>query len=176
MNTADNLFERLLPEGFDRLPATVRRLHRASGRRSYHGDVVVRRGRGLLSRLCGWATRLPPAGSGPIRVDIESTPDREAWTRHVAGHAMSSRLWGGGGLLRERLGLVTFGFRLRASADGLDWAVERVHVFGLPLPARLFDGVHARESERGGRYAFHVVAALPGAGALVEYHGVLDVD
>ena len=151
MNPTANLVEGLVADGFGRLPPAVRRLHRASGRRSYHGEVVVRRGTGLLSRACGRATRLPPAGSAAIRVDIDSTPGREAWTRHVAGHAMSSRLWGSGGLLRERLGLVTFGFRLRASADGLDWTVERVHVLGLPLPARLFAGVHAREAERDGR-------------------------
>lgn len=174
MSAPTNLFERLLPGGFEQLPPTVIGLHRAGGRRSYYGEVVVRRGTGLLSRLCGWATRLPPAGSGPIRVDIASAPDRETWVRHVSGHAMPSRLWSSEGLLRERLGLVTFGFRLHASAEGLAWTVERVHVFGLGLPAQLFRGVHALESERDGRYTFQVSATLPGVGPLVEYQGALD--
>ena len=175
MSASDKLFERLLPDSFGQLPPTVIALHRAGGRRSYHGEVVVRRGSGLLSRLCGWATRLPPAGSAPIRVDIDALPDHEVWTRHVAGHAMSSRLWKRRDLLCERLGLVTFGFRLHASAEGLAWTVARVRVLGLPLPARFFHGVRALESGRDGRYTFHVAAALPGIGPLVDYRGTLDV-
>ncbi len=176
MSAVSNLFERLATGTFDDLPAPVVRLHRDSGNRSYHGDVVVRRGTSLLSRICGWVTQLPPAGSAAIRVDIDSRSARETWARHVSGHVMSSRLWGAKGLLNERLGLVTFGFRLHASSEGLDWKVERARALGLPLPARLFHGVHARESACDGRYAFHVTAGLPGAGLLVEYKGVLDVD
>jgi len=169
------LFERLAGNRFEMLPPTVKQLHRASGRRSYRGEVVVRRGTGVLSRLCGLATRLPRPGNSAIEVRIVSDLERETWSRHVAGHVMSSRLWGHGGLLNERLGLVTFGFRLDASDEGLTWTVERVHLLGLPLPVRLFRGVHARESEEDGRYTFHVVAVLPGVGPLVDYRGFLDV-
>ena len=139
-------FERVVGERFGVLPAAVRRLHRAKGRRSYHGDVVVCRGKGLLSRLCGWATRLPPPGAAPIRVEITSTPACETWARHVAGHVMASRLWADAGLLNERLGLVTFGFRLHASSNGMAWTVARVRVLGIPLPARFFRGVCAVEA------------------------------
>jgi hypothetical protein len=171
-----NVFERLVGDAFEQLPATVQRLHRATGDRAYLGEVQVERGSGPLSRLCGWATRLPPAGQASIRVRIASTPGREVWSRHVAGHVMTSSLRAHHGLLEERLGLVTFGFELSATGDGLSWTVRRVRALGVPLPARLFRRVQARESERGGRYAFHVVAALPIAGLLVDYRGLLDVD
>src|SRR5688500_14766257 len=106
------VFARLLGARFDALPPTVWRLHARQGLQRWHGEVEVERGRGWISRLCGWATRLPPAGRGPIVVEIVAAPDREQWTRHVARHAMRSTLWADDGLLCERLGLVEFGFAL----------------------------------------------------------------
>lgn len=173
--TARPLFARLLGEDFAALPDVVRRLHLRTGPARYLGEVDVRRGHGLLSRLCAAATRLPPAGNGGIAVDIDIQPNAERWIRHVRGHAMASRLWREDGLLCEQLGLVRFGFRLRVRDGGIEWTVERVRALGVPLPARWFSGVRARESAQGERYAFDVQAALPVIGPLVHYRGWLDV-
>jgi hypothetical protein len=168
------LFPQLLGAAFDTLAPCVQAVHRRGGVQRLHGEVAVERGSGGLARLCAWATRLPPAGCGPIEVEIVATPYEERWTRRVAGHAMPSRLWAHQGLLCERLGLVTFGFRLHAEDGAVVWRVARVRVLGLPLPARWFAGVVARESQRGGAYRFDVAAALPVAGLLVRYRGTLD--
>ncbi|MEI2454079.1 DUF4166 domain-containing protein [Lysobacter firmicutimachus] len=58
---------------------------------------------------------------------------------------------------------------------GLSWRLVRVRALGLPLPARWFAGVRAREFERDGRYHFDVAAQLPAVGLLVRYRGWLDV-
>lgn len=174
------LYRQLLAARFDALPATVRALHERGGAHRYHGKVEVERGRGLLSRLCAWSTRLPRAGKGAIRVDIHGSHDRERWSRHFAGRAMRSRLWVRDGLLCERLGLVTFAFRLDvellATGRAIVWRVARVRALGVPLPLRWFDGVTAREYERDGRYRFDVAARLPWVGLLVHYRGWLDVE
>ncbi len=88
---------------------------------------------------------------------------------------MPSRLWDADGLLRERLGLATFDFRLDVLDGELIWRVERVRALGIPLPARFFRGVVAREFEQDGRYRFDVRAELPMLGLLVHYRGWLDV-
>jgi hypothetical protein len=168
------LFRRVLGAAFETLPIEVRRLHLA-GSQSFVGEVEARRGTHLLARLCAWVTHLPPAFRGPIRVDITTQGGGEVWTRHVAGHAMRSRMWTRRGLLCERLGPLVFGFKLHCSADGLRWTVARVRLLGLPLPSRGFHGVHARESARAGRYHFDVSASLPLIGLLVHYHGWVDV-
>ncbi len=175
--TASPVFQQVLGADFDRLPAPLRGLHQARGRQAYHGEVEVLRGRRWLARVLAWATRLPPAGRGSIRVDIETGPAGERWVRYVAGHAMASRLWVEDGVLQERLGLVRFGFRLAVDAEGaITWQVVRVHTFGwLPLPARWFSQVGAREHAQDGRYCFDVQAAMPLAGPLVHYRGWLDV-
>ncbi len=179
---ADALFRRLLgAETFDALPAPLRILHLRSGTARWHGEVEVTRGRSLLSRFCAWVTRLPPAGTGPIEVEIiandgRARDGREQWTRHVAGHAMRSRLRAVDGLLDERLGLVDFRFRLTSVDRDIVWTVAGVRVLGLlPLPVAWFSQVRARESADGERYRFEVVAALPLAGPLVHYRGWLEV-
>mgnify|MGYP001565526471 CR=1 FL=1 len=170
------LFAGLLGSAFGTLAPRVRALHLREGARRYRGEVDVERGRGWLAALCIRATRLPPAGRGPIEVEIVADANGERWTRHICSHAMRSRLWAADGLLRERLGLVTFAFALSAQEGVIEWRVVRVHALGLPLPARWFSAVAARESEEDGRYRFDVQAALPIAGLLVRYRGWLDVD
>jgi hypothetical protein len=169
------LFPALLGARFESLPPLVRAVHLRPGVQRLAGGVHVVRGSTWLARLCARATRLPPAGSGPIDVEIVATPAEERWTRRIADHAMPSRLWAGDGLLCERLGLVTFGFRLDVEDAALVWRVARVRVFGVPLPGAWFAGVAARETQQDGRYCFDVVAALPVAGLLVHYRGWLHV-
>jgi hypothetical protein len=170
------LFSSLLGESFATLAPSVRALHLREGTHRHRGVVEVERGRSVLATLCAWATRLPPAGHGPIEVEIVADADGETWSRHVARHVMRSRLWARSGLLHERLGLVTFVFRLEARAAAIEWHVDRAYALGLPLPVRWFAGVSARESEASGRYHFDVRASLPLAGLLVRYRGWLDVD
>jgi hypothetical protein len=169
------LFQHLLDDAFHSLPPTVQILHSRGGHHRYRGQVEVGRGNHPLSRLFAWATRLPPAGKGGVEVEIHADEHGERWTRHIGGHAMSSRLWGRGGLLCEQLGLVRFGFRLTVEEGVLVWRVTRVRALGLPLPTRWFHAVQAREFERDGRYWFDVAAAMPVVGLLVHYRGWLDV-
>lgn len=134
------------------------------------------RGSNPLARLFAWATRLPPAGQGAVEVEIDASDERESWTRHMGGRPMPSRLWERDGLLCERLGLVRFGFRLTIEGGVVVWRVTRASALGLPLPARWFAHVRARESEADGRYCFDVAASMPVAGLLVRYRGWLRVD
>ena len=172
------LFAELLGDAaFSTLPARVQALHRASGTRTYHGEAEVRRGTGVLSRLCGLVTAQPPAATCvALQVEIAATTAGERWTRDFAGHPMRSSMWASGGLLCERLGLVTFGFALVAEDGKLFWHVRRVRALGVALPASWFGGVLAAESEVAGRYYFDVEASLPIAGLLVHYRGWLEVE
>ncbi|WP_306673565.1 peptidoglycan editing factor PgeF [Tahibacter caeni] len=171
------VFPTLLGDAFARLPPTVRALHLARGLSRYHGRVTIRRGGSALARLCALVTGMPPAMSdAPLGVDIRATGRSEEWTRHFDGHRMRSRLWRRNRRLCERLGLVTFRFALRVDRGALRWQVDSVRALGIPLPARWFRGVRAREWESEGRYHFEVAAALPLAGELVHYAGWLAVD
>nr|WP_246387832.1 DUF4166 domain-containing protein [Chiayiivirga flava] len=170
------MFEALLGPDFARLPPTVQRLHAACGERRYLGHGEVRRGAHPLARLCCAVARLPPAFSGAMAVDMQSTARDERWIRRFGRHAMPSRLQRHTDGLMERLGPLRFVFVLAVRDATLHWRVRSVHLFGLPLPARWFAGVGAREFEDDGRYRYDVVAVLPRIGTLVHYRGWLDVD
>ena len=175
------LYRQLLAAQFDTLPPKVRALHERSGLRRYHGKVEVERGGGWASRLCGWATRLPRASKGALRVEIDADEGGERWARVIAGKPMRSRLWARDALLREQLGLVRFAFRLEVedlpgAGRAVIWRVARVRALGMPLPAHWFARVSAREYEREHRYRFDVTASLQRIGLLVHYRGWLDVD
>jgi len=169
------LFQRLLGAEFETLSPVVRALHAASGHRRYRGQVEVVRGANPLARLFAWATRLPPAGQGEVEVEIDASGEEEKWTRHIGGHAMPSRLWEQDRLLCEQLGLVRFGFRLTVEEGAIVWRVARASTLGLPLPARWFAQVLARESGAEGRYRFDVAASMPVVGLLVHYRGWFQV-
>lgn len=170
------LFPQLLGAEFAGLPPTVQALHRRDRLSRYAGRVDIRRGGSWLARLCCAITGMPPAMTdAPLRVDIEAQPGRERWTRNFDGRLMTSRMWSRAGRLCERLGPVTFHFRLGVEDGVLTWTVERVRALGIPLPAGWFGGVKAREYEQDGLYRFDVAAALPLAGLLVHYSGRLSV-
>jgi hypothetical protein len=168
------LFQRVLGDAsFAALAAPVRALHAGADRQRWRGQGQVVRGRHPLALLMAWATRLPPTGAVPVEVRFDRRQGREHWHRQFGRHLMASTLWQQGDLLSERLGLVTFGFGLVRQGAMLDWNVARIRALGLPLPARWFAGVHARESADGTRYTFHVDVVLPVIGLLVRYDGWL---
>lgn len=182
MTSPPLLFHAVLGEAYASLPPSLRALHGGSGR--WQGEATVERGRGRLSRLCAWLTRLPPAGAHPVVVEIVAGHDGaeyhgERWTRRYgAAHAMPSRLWIAGGALCERLGPVTLRYRMTVENEAIVWRVAGIRILGLlPLPASAFAGVEARESHASGedgRYRFDVRARLPGIGLLVHYRGWLE--
>lgn len=170
------LFARLLGDGFAQLPPALRTLHSVPRRQRYHGHAEVRRGRHPLLPLCAWLARLPPASAAtPVDVVFSADAQGERWQRRFGTHAMPSRLWLQDGRLRERLGAVEFEFVLRVDGAAIVWSAARAWAFGvLPLPRRWLAGVHCRESERDGRYAFLVEVALPWIGPFIRYEGWLE--
>jgi hypothetical protein len=175
---APPLFARVLGATLAQTPPCVQRLHGGAPLARYRGEVEVERGGGLLARVLARATFLPPAGRGPVEVEIAARDGRERWVRRIGGRAMPSRLWvrRNDPRLWERLGPVVFGFGLRVEDGAILWWVENVRVLGLlPLPSRWFRAVRCRESGAGDRYRFDVRAELPGIGLLVHYRGWLAV-
>ena len=172
--TSSALFEQVLGAAFSDVPPTLHALH--SGSRRWRGEAVVERGAGLWSRCAAWMTRLPPAGEHAVIVDIAVDAAGERWVRRYgAAHAMPSRLWWARDALRERLGPFVFTYRITVEHAAILWRVASIRVCGiLPLPARWFVGVQAREYEAANRYRFDVRAELPMIGLLVHYRGWLE--
>jgi hypothetical protein len=174
---ATTLFPRLLVDAFAQLPAPVRALHVVTLPRRFEGQATVHAATGTVAQMLAWMLGFPAHSiDTAIAVDIEASGDGQRWIRHFPPRPMRTRLWAENGRLRERFGPLVRSFDLVADADGIDWQVATLHLFGLPLPRRWFRQIEARESVRDGRYWFHVHGALPLIGRLVGYEGWLDVD
>lgn len=171
------LFRRLLGPGFDTLPAPLRALHEARGKRTYHGWSSVERGRGLASRFCGWIASLPPGTPRvPLAVTIAQHADGETWRREFGRRAMTSRLRAHGAVLEEHLGPGRFRYHLLVEGAGIRWRLLGMRILGVPWPARWAPRMEVREAVEDGLYRFDVRVELPRAVLLVHYRGALRVD
>ena len=145
ISSAVRLFPSVLGSSFDALPLPVKLAHGGQPV-CLLGTSTITRGTGLLSRVCAFFARLPPA-----HPCVETQVDIEV----------------------KSLGAVRFDFLLTTDADGFRWQVKRVAVFGLRLPAQWFSSVHAYSYCEEGSYRFLVHAQIPFAGLLVRYEGSL---
>ena len=169
------LFPSRLGAAFSQLDPQLQWVHRGASR-DLHGTATVERGNSIVAKLLGALTALPPAlDHAPVRVLIEIVGDQERWIRTYAGvHEMSSTLSRQGALLLERLGPAALCFSVTVREAGMDWHLEKVSMFGLPLPAKLFQ-ISARMDMQNGRYHFLIDAMARKIGRIVRYEGWLDV-
>lgn len=169
-----SLYQQLLGPAFDRLAGPMRDIHDRRARKRYTGLCRVLSGEGWMAAAMARAASLPTVqGESSVSVLIERDAQRESWTRKFGSHTMRSTLQASGGLLEERLGLVTLSFELRADDAAIEWVVKRARVLFVPLPAKWFAECTARESVVDGRYRFDVRADFPGVGLIGYYQGWL---
>jgi hypothetical protein len=173
------LFPTLLgPDAWQALPAPVQRMHGSPVRVVAEGEADIEGASHLIARLLRRLLGLPePAPRQALRVVI--TPDgmQETWARHFVSRRMQSVLSRreGSPLLYERLGPTTLDFVLRRDGDAIDWSLQHVWAFGIPLPRACFGSILSRSGCADGRYTFTVDTRLPLIGRLVAYRGWLEI-
>ena len=175
-----SLYERLLGEAFNRLPAPIRALHRlAKPGGLARGRGSVERGRGVFARLTAALVGFPPAAEDvPVEVRFTLTEEGEVWERNFAGRRFRSVQSEGRGaftyLASERFGPLSFGLSLVVEGERLRLVVRGWRFLGLPLPAFLAPTGETYEHAADGRFNFHVEIAHPLIGLVVRYKGWLE--
>lgn len=168
------LFRSLLGADFEDLDPRLRWVHGGESR-VLRGTATVERGTTLAAvLLCTLASLPRTMRNAAVEVRIEVTERGERWTRWFGqGRAMRSTLRRSGNLLVEHLGPVKLKFILSTRESGLDWALARITLAGVPLPAEWFR-VTALIGAQSGRYHFLIDSAVRGIGRIVRYEGELD--
>jgi hypothetical protein len=174
-----SIFQRLLGIAWDTLPGQVRALHDTTAQRRLVGLATVTRGEGPLARLVANVVGFPKAGTDvPVDGWLQRDAGGETWIRRFAGKAFSSRIDAGRGrsqwLLRERFGPARFHLALVPEGDCLQFIVRGWDVFGIPLPRAWAPAGESYETERDGRFVFHIEIAHPWTGPIVAYEGHLE--
>jgi Domain of unknown function (DUF4166) len=168
-----NALQACLGELFDRLPGTVQRAH--TGKTRLTGHARVARGGGLASMMAA-IMGLPTTAKGiAMSVESDHLPDRMIWNRQFGDRRFRSCFTLDRGRLFESLGPFRLYLRLEVRDHRLHYVLERVTLFGIPVPRRLAPHLEAWEGERDGRYEFAVEVRLPVVGRLVRYEGLLDL-
>lgn len=110
-----------------------------------------------------------------MSVEGDHLPDRMIWNRRFGERKFESCFRLQHGRLIESLGPFRLFLRLEVREHRLRYVLERVTLFGVPVPRRLAPSLEAWEGERDGRYDFAVEVRLPVIGRFVRYEGLLQL-
>ncbi len=174
------LYQRILGDAWDALPAPLRAMHHRAGPQVAAGQADVGRGRNLLARLVAFVLGFPSAGQQvPVQVVFTPHAGGERWTRTFAGRSFTSFQSAGRGtsehLLRERFGPLTFDLGLVVEEARLRLVVRRWSLWGLALPLFLAPGGDSYETVIEDRFYFHVEIRHRLIGLIVRYRGWLEI-
>lgn len=176
---AEPMFRRAMGDAaFARLALPLQRFHGLHGRHTLTGEATTLAPQNAVGRLLCRLLGAPSADhSGPVRFELDASPEIEHWTRHFPGpHTMRSRLQLDAGQVVERLGPARLTFTLAETAGRLEMRLAALRFLGVPCPAALRPRLRAVEHGDGDRLHFDIEAALPlGIGRVVGYRGWLAV-
>ena len=172
------VFQEVLGDAWQRLPAAIRALHATTGIARFSGRASVTTGKSIAARIIGRVIGFPPAARDiPVDVIMNSTNDSERWTRNFAGHEFSSVMTAGDGrfshLVCEKFGPVAFAMALILDNGRLKYVPRGWTFVGMPMPRFLAPQGATYESVADGRFHFHVEIELPLLGHIVTYDGWL---
>lgn len=171
---AASLYQRIMRSEFQKLPASIQKLHSVIRDAGFHGKAQVTGGTNPLAKLAAKIFGFPSAGQHDLHVHIAVDDKGETWVRSFSGKKFSSRLEKSGHNLTERFGPFQFRFDMPTTDHGL-----RMEMFGwkfwfVPLPLFLAPKSLASEWDEDGRFHFDVPIALPVIGLMVHYRGWLE--
>jgi hypothetical protein len=168
-----NALQACLGDDFDRLPETVRRAHVGNVRLT--GQARVTRGATLANALANMMGLPHTSDRIAMTVEGDHLPDRMIWNRRFGERKFESCFRLHKDRLIESLGPFRLQLRLEVREHRLHYVLERVTLFGMPVPHAFAPALEAWEGERDGRYHFAVEVRLPFVGRLVRYEGLLDL-
>jgi hypothetical protein len=131
------------------------------------------RGARLLAALAGFP---PPMARSRFRLEVMPQGSGHIWQRIYGRHRTRSHLRydAGRGRALERFGPIELELDAAVRRGALMVSVERVRLFGLPLPRALCPQSASMEFVTpDGQLGFDISASLPGLGLLVRYSGQL---
>jgi hypothetical protein len=169
-----NLFQLMLRNTYDLLPAVVRQVHEVR-LGHFEGEATITGANTGLARLVRRLGGLPPPnGKTNLVCKIIRSEFRERWLRKFGAIEQASTLTrlGKQNLLCENFGLLSFYFTLAVQEQRLYWHCVGWSMAGIPLPDGLSPDVDAWEGcDEHGRYQFHVHIRMPLVGHLLGYEG-----
>lgn len=171
-----SLYQRLLGDSYEQLPQTLQALHLLNAPKAYQGISRVEVGKHPLAKLMVKIASLPKAGEQvPLRVQFEQTVQVEIWQRYFDQQLFVSKQWQQGDLLAEKVGPLTFFFRVCVLDNSLQLHLQKIRCLGLPLTWCGLK-ISGKEWQENGLFHFLVHVSMPFVGQIISYQGQLEVE
>ena len=174
MRPTPPLFQYVLGEKYETLPAALQDGHNVMSYKTMRGNVDITRGKNplthLLANIIGFAKSQTLA---PISITMDVRGDHEVWTRTIGTSTFTSILSPGNRPceIYEKFGPVKFKMLFRIEDNKLHYDIKSAKIFGVPLPAFLRPKSVTHEREEDGKFIFDVEIILPLLGRLISYKG-----
>lgn len=173
-----NLFQLILRQSYQTLPAALHRFHEAR-LGHFEGKAFVKGAGGgfakLLRKLNGFPA--PSAEELPVVVKVIRSESEERWLRKFGTTQFSSTMTriNSENVLVEDFGLFRFKFSLGVRGEQIHWTLVGWNFAGIPMLDALGPEITAWEGvDANGNYQFSTVVKFPLVGVLVDYSGWLD--
>jgi len=178
------LFQHVLNEHWQLLPACLRDTHKFVDRKILTGSAKVTRGTSPLTQLVAWLFRFPAASDNiPVTVVKTRCGKAEIWDRDFAGQKFRSTLTklapeatpDNQCVVQEQFGLLKFVLNLPIEGDIMHMNVLRGSCLGVPIPSWFLPISNTQEFAVNNRMHFCVELLGPlKTGLIVRYEGSLE--
>lgn len=176
MNLSASLFQQAMGSDFRKLDVALQCFHSLRGLYVLQGRAESRAPQTLLAGLLALALGTPRTGSeGPIRFELQASPEAETCTRFFPSQVMRSTMQVQNGVLIERLGPARLHFDLLVEEGRLCMRLKRLYFLGIPCPGWLAPRIVAEEIGFEDRLQFHIEAVVPLIGLVSSYRGYLQL-
>ena len=166
------LYQRLLREDFEKLPAVLRRFHSSETGGNGQGLFRVAYAEGVLRRLVARLLGVPsPSENVPVRLQVIADGSKEVWIRQFDGKTRRTVQWQQGDCLMEKAGPLEFAFRLSGHHAGMRFQFVRCRLFKVPLPESLAPHVEAEVEGFEDFWKVEVRISSPLLGPVASYTG-----
>ncbi len=129
---------------------------------------------GRLGKLIAWLMGLPPvARRVPVELKVTVEGSRERWSWRFGNQLMETVQSTSDGLLIESAGPVRFAFQIEIKNQVTHFRCAGVSCWSVPLPRFVAPNVEATVESRNQGWHIHVRVAVPGAGVIRDYAGLM---
>jgi hypothetical protein len=168
-----SIYQKILGKDFDRLGPNLQ-----LGHRSFlviaKGIIDVEWGKGFFVHLINRSNGLPPEGIGQaLELEVIRRKDMETWNRKFTSNTFTTVQFEKKGLLVEKDGPVSIGFKLTVEQDSICYKQVYMKYMGFPIPGffSLKSKAKATEEENGWRVEVEVRA--PVVGLILKYKALV---
>lgn len=171
------LYPSILGNNWKQLAAQIQTIHQQRPVTILRGEMTIRHGNSMLSKIVNKIIGLPLAGNNvPTCVTLTQTDQGEHWHRVFSKHVFATFQYRQQPWLVEKMGLLRLFYHVSVENESLHLQLMNCYFLSIRLPKFLSPDITATESIIKGKFTVKVQVSLPFNQLLIEYFGTLSIE